>query len=84
MKLGPTSIDAWVELGECYWKKGDVDNSYRCFQGALNYVSRNVECNLCSIQAFESVYKMAVLFTVFPAHAFGTQIVYVSNFFLTV
>ena len=39
VKLDPKLVDAWNNLGECYWKKKDVGNARNCFTGALNYVS---------------------------------------------
>ena len=39
VKLDPKLVDAWVQLGECYWKKKDVEAARNCFQGALNHVS---------------------------------------------
>ena len=38
VKLDPTLVEAWIQLGECYWKKGDVDAAKNCFLGALNHV----------------------------------------------
>ena len=42
VKLEPKLVEAWNHLGECYWKKKDVENARNCFTGALNYVS--TEC----------------------------------------
>jgi tetratricopeptide (TPR) repeat protein len=36
IKLDPVNKDAWVCLGECYWKKGDLDKADSCFRWALN------------------------------------------------
>lgn len=38
VKLDPTLVDAWNELGECYWKRGDIETAKTCFEGALNQV----------------------------------------------
>ncbi|XP_034952007.1 tetratricopeptide repeat protein 5-like [Chelonus insularis] len=35
VKLEPKLVDAWNELGECYWKKDDVKQAKNCFIGAL-------------------------------------------------
>ena len=35
----PNLVDAWIELGECYWKRGDVETAKTCFEGALSHVS---------------------------------------------
>jgi len=32
-------VDAWNELGECYWKRGDIEGAKTCFEGALDHVS---------------------------------------------
>lgn len=39
VKLDPKLVDAWNQLGELYWKKGEVNNSKNCFTGALTHVS---------------------------------------------
>ena len=38
VKLEPSLAQAWVHLGECYWKNGDVDGAKNCFTGALSHV----------------------------------------------
>eukprot|EP00053_Salpingoeca_punica_P009550 m.85510 g.85510 ORF g.85510 m.85510 type:complete len:423 (-) comp15057_c0_seq1:231-1499(-) len=35
VKLAPDMIAAWNELGECYFKKRDLQASHNCFLGAL-------------------------------------------------
>eukprot|EP00039_Didymoeca_costata_P020007 m.339700 g.339700 ORF g.339700 m.339700 type:complete len:425 (+) comp18917_c0_seq1:187-1461(+) len=42
VKLDPQNIDAWNQLGECFWKKGDKDQAHTCFKGALD-VQENKE-----------------------------------------
>merc|ERR1712241_88573 len=37
VKLEPNLVDAWIELGECYWKRGDVETAKTCFEGALSH-----------------------------------------------
>ena len=39
VKLDPKLVGAWNQLGECYWKKGDVAAAKNCFSGALGHVS---------------------------------------------
>lgn len=39
IKLDPKLVDAWNELGECYWKNDDLRKSVSCFEGALKEVS---------------------------------------------
>ena len=38
VKLDPKLVDAWVALGESYWKNKDVESAKNCFLGALNHV----------------------------------------------
>ncbi|XP_071784948.1 tetratricopeptide repeat protein 5-like [Asterias amurensis] len=40
VKLDPKLVEAWNQLGECYWKNKDVEAARNCFNGALNH-SRN-------------------------------------------
>ncbi|XP_046842823.1 tetratricopeptide repeat protein 5-like [Xenia sp. Carnegie-2017] len=37
VKLNPKLVDAWNCLGECLWKKGDVEAAKNCFTGALEH-----------------------------------------------
>lgn len=39
VKLDPKLVEAWNELGESYWKKGDIPAAKNCFVGALGHVS---------------------------------------------
>lgn len=36
VKLNPRFVQAWKELGECFWKKGDLDASENCFRWILD------------------------------------------------
>ncbi len=48
VKLDPRLVEGWVQLGESYWKKKDIDGAKNCFLGALNHVgngSSNVNNN---------------------------------------
>lgn len=38
VKLEPKLIEAWNELGECYWKNDDIKQAKNCFVGALQHV----------------------------------------------
>ncbi|XP_002735299.1 tetratricopeptide repeat protein 5-like [Saccoglossus kowalevskii] len=40
VKLDPKLVEAWNQLGECYWKNKDIEGAKNCFVGALNH-SRN-------------------------------------------
>uniref|UniRef100_UPI00398F1614 tetratricopeptide repeat protein 5 n=1 Tax=Pristiophorus japonicus TaxID=55135 RepID=UPI00398F1614 len=37
VKLDPGLVEAWNQLGEVYWKKGDIGAAKTCFSGALNH-----------------------------------------------
>ncbi|XP_067947415.1 tetratricopeptide repeat protein 5-like [Watersipora subatra] len=37
VKLDPKQVEAWNILGECFWKKGDIDSAKNCFSGALQH-----------------------------------------------
>lgn len=39
VKLDPNLVEAWNQLGEAYWKKGDITAAHTCFSGALGHVS---------------------------------------------
>ncbi len=39
VKLDPRLVEAWIQLGESYWKNQDVEGAKNCFVGALNHVS---------------------------------------------
>ena len=38
VKLDPKLIEGWVQLGELFWKKGDIIDAKNCCEGALNHV----------------------------------------------
>ncbi|XP_071452469.1 tetratricopeptide repeat protein 5-like [Hetaerina americana] len=42
VKLDPKLVDAWNELGECYWKKDDIIGAKTCFVGALSHQKNKV------------------------------------------
>ncbi|KAJ3345884.1 hypothetical protein HDU91_007196 [Kappamyces sp. JEL0680] len=35
VKLHPTAVHMWRELGECFWKKGDIEEADNCFSWVL-------------------------------------------------
>ena len=37
VKFNPKLTGAWNELGECYYKKGDMQSAKNCFNNSLNY-----------------------------------------------
>ncbi|XP_075768089.1 tetratricopeptide repeat protein 5 [Pelodiscus sinensis] len=37
VKLDPELVEAWNQLGEAYWKKGDIPAAHTCFSGALGH-----------------------------------------------
>ncbi|XP_029808344.1 tetratricopeptide repeat protein 5 [Suricata suricatta] len=42
VKLEPQLVEAWNQLGEVYWKKGDVASAHTCFSGALTHCKNKV------------------------------------------
>ncbi|XP_051832939.1 tetratricopeptide repeat protein 5 isoform X2 [Antechinus flavipes] len=42
VKLEPELVEAWNQLGEVYWKKGDVAAAHTCFSGALSHYKNKV------------------------------------------
>ncbi|XP_066884995.1 tetratricopeptide repeat protein 5 isoform X3 [Kogia breviceps] len=42
VKLEPKLVEAWNQLGEVYWKKGDVAAAHTCFSGALTHCENKV------------------------------------------
>ncbi|XP_069796975.1 tetratricopeptide repeat protein 5 isoform X2 [Narcine bancroftii] len=42
VKLEPSLVEAWNQLGEVYWKKGDISGARTCFSGALNQSKNKV------------------------------------------
>lgn len=42
VKLNPKLFEAWNHLGECYWKKGDIQNAKNCFEGALKHSKNKI------------------------------------------
>lgn len=45
VKLDPTIVEAWNSLGECYWKQGNIEGAFNCFDGALRQVSLSLKLN---------------------------------------
>lgn len=41
VKLDPHLVEAWVQLGEVYWKDKRIEDAKNCFQGALNHVCKS-------------------------------------------
>lgn len=41
VKLNPSLVDAWLCLGNCIWKKGDLPGAKNCFTLALSKVNCN-------------------------------------------
>ena len=37
IKFNPHLNQAWIQLGECYWKKNDPQAALNCFEGALKH-----------------------------------------------
>lgn len=43
IKLMPTKSEAWDALGHVYWKKRDLEQSKKCFEGSLEQDENNKE-----------------------------------------
>lgn len=41
IKLMPTKTEAWDALGHVYWKKGDLEQARKCFEGSLEQNEKN-------------------------------------------
>ncbi|KAI1301762.1 Tetratricopeptide repeat protein 5 [Halotydeus destructor] len=37
VKLNPSQTEAWNQLGECFWKQGEIESALNCFEGAINH-----------------------------------------------
>jgi tetratricopeptide (TPR) repeat protein len=37
-KLDPANTDAWNNLGECFWKRGDLASAKMCFEQGLSAI----------------------------------------------
>ncbi|XP_063895523.1 tetratricopeptide repeat protein 5 isoform X2 [Helicoverpa armigera] len=49
VKLNPHLIDAWNELGECYWKNMNVKEAKASFEGALKHERNRLSLRCLSI-----------------------------------
>ncbi|XP_047998625.1 tetratricopeptide repeat protein 5-like [Leguminivora glycinivorella] len=49
VKLSPQMVDAWNELGECYWKNMNVKEAKASFEGALKHERNRLSLRCLSI-----------------------------------
>ncbi|XP_038218974.1 tetratricopeptide repeat protein 5-like [Zerene cesonia] len=49
VKLNPHMVEAWNELGECYWKNINVKEARACFEGALKHERNRITLRCLSI-----------------------------------
>ncbi|KAK6185969.1 hypothetical protein SNE40_008094 [Patella caerulea] len=42
VKLDPKQVEGWNQLGESFWKKGDITGAKNCFSGALDHSKNKV------------------------------------------
>ena len=54
IKLMPTKREAWDALGHVYWKKQDIEQSKKCFEGSLE----QDENNKVALRNLSMVYRM--------------------------
>ena len=50
VKLDPSLTDAWIDLGESFWKLKDAESAKNCFMGTLKRVRRVKEINIYSLR----------------------------------
>lgn len=51
VKLDPSLVEAWNELGECYWKNKNIDGALNCFNSAITKCKNKVSLrNLSMVQ----------------------------------
>ncbi|CAN4121725.1 unnamed protein product [Withania somnifera] len=51
VKLNPSLVDAWLCLGNCIWKKGDLNAAKNCFMFALGKgPNKNILCHLSMLE----------------------------------
>ncbi|KAL8143248.1 hypothetical protein V2J09_016280, partial [Rumex salicifolius] len=51
VKLNPSLSDAWLCLGNCLWKKGDLSSAKNCFTMALSKgPNKNILCQLSMLE----------------------------------
>ncbi|XP_016456021.1 uncharacterized protein LOC107780028 [Nicotiana tabacum] len=51
VKLNPSLVDAWLCLGNCIWKKGDLNAAKNCFTFALSKgPNKNILCQLSMLE----------------------------------
>ncbi|KZS18240.1 Tetratricopeptide repeat protein 5 [Daphnia magna] len=67
VKLNPSYVEAWNELGECFWKGGDTASAKNCFTCALekcrNKVSlRNLSIVLRQLKVADTEERKKLLF----------------------
>jgi tetratricopeptide (TPR) repeat protein len=51
IKLDPKLVDAWNELGECFWKNDELKKATNCFEGALKECKNKVSLRNLSMLA---------------------------------
>ncbi|CAG9782558.1 unnamed protein product [Diatraea saccharalis] len=49
VKLNPHLVDAWNELGECYWKNANIKEAKASFEGALKHERNRLALRCLSI-----------------------------------
>lgn len=49
LKLNPGLVNAWNELGECFWKRGKTRDAKNCFENALSHGRNRVSLRSLSI-----------------------------------
>lgn len=62
IKLNPSNVHAWMAMGQCAWKKGDVLQAKHLFEESLKYSETK-----------EAYQDLSMITRQIPLRAFGTQ-----------
>lgn len=60
IKLDPKLVDAWNELGECYWKNNKISEAMNCFKGALKQVKYIHQLLVTSRFLFRRLFRVKI------------------------
>ncbi|KAJ8447639.1 hypothetical protein Cgig2_031693 [Carnegiea gigantea] len=75
VKLNPSLTDAWLSLGNCFWKKGDLVSAKNCFTRALSKgPEKNILCQLSMLERKMAQGMCSSLFSSVASHIlFGSE-----------
>lgn len=58
VKFHPKLVEAWNELGTCFWKKGDIKAAKSCFENATKEVKKKKKFFFFYAHDFKMVFLM--------------------------